>query len=42
MSLKAVGLIDIPDSAGTSFDHGAFEAEVVAFLWPTRHVTVSR
>src|SRR5258706_8622166 len=25
MSLKAVGVIDIPDSTGTLFDHGAFE-----------------
>ena len=25
MSLKAVGVIDIPDSDGTQFDHGAFE-----------------
>ena len=25
MSLKAVGIIDIPDSADTLFDHGAFE-----------------
>src|SRR5260370_12111060 len=26
MSLKAVGVIDIPDSTDTLFDHGAFEA----------------
>jgi len=25
MPLKAVGIIDIPDSTGTLFDHGAFE-----------------
>ena len=25
MPLKAVGVIDIPDSTGTLFDHGAFE-----------------
>jgi hypothetical protein len=25
MSLKGAGVIDIPDSAGTLFDHGAFE-----------------
>ena len=25
MSLKAKGVIEIPDSAETSFDHGAFE-----------------
>src|SRR5260221_13860384 len=25
MSLKEVGVIDIPDSTGTLFDHGAFE-----------------
>src|SRR5258708_26307819 len=25
MSLKAVGVIDIPDSTDTLFDHGAFE-----------------
>ena len=26
MPLKAIGLIEIPDSTGTLFDHGAFEA----------------
>ncbi len=25
MPLKAVGVIDIPDSTGTLYDHGAFE-----------------
>ena len=25
MSFKSMGVIDIPDSAGTLFDHGAFE-----------------
>ena len=27
MSLTAAGTIEIPDSLGTSFDHGAFEPE---------------
>jgi DNA-binding beta-propeller fold protein YncE len=27
MSLKSIGLIDIPASAGSSFDHGAFDPE---------------
>src|SRR5258708_27893886 len=27
MSLTATGTIEIPDSLGTSFDHGAFEPE---------------
>src|SRR5258708_29784259 len=27
MSLMAAGIIEIPDSLGTSFDHGAFEPE---------------
>src|SRR5229473_1409764 len=27
MSLMAIGTIEIPDSLGTSFDHGAFEPE---------------
>ena len=26
MPLKVVGVIDIPDSTGTLFDHGAFES----------------
>jgi len=25
MSLKTIGMIEIPDSAGSSFDHGAFD-----------------
>src|SRR5262249_48935044 len=27
MSLRALGVIEIPDSAGSSFDHGAFDAK---------------
>jgi hypothetical protein len=31
MSLVAAGIIEIPDSIGTSFDHGAFEPETPRF-----------
>jgi hypothetical protein len=41
MPLKAVGVIDIPDSAGTLFDHGASRGAVV-FLWRTQLATASR
>jgi hypothetical protein len=42
MSLKAVGVIDIPDSDGTLFDHGAFESRSRRVLWLIRLGTALR
>jgi len=42
MSLEMIGTIEIPGSAATSFDHGAFNQGAAAFLWRTRVTTASR